>query len=68
LGAEVLTLYGAVFAPTGSAYGALGAVLVVMLWINIVSQMLFFGAELSKVVFQSHQDSSPGAIRTQSAP
>jgi hypothetical protein len=32
-----------------------------MLWMNIVSQVLFFGAELSKVVFWSHQGNPPGA-------
>jgi membrane protein len=61
LGAEIFTIYAALFAPTQSAYGALGAVLVVMLWMNIVSQVLFFGAELSKVVFWSHQEELPGA-------
>ena len=38
------------FGDSRSAYGALGAMLAVMLWMNIVSQVLFFGAELCKVV------------------
>ncbi len=48
-GAEVLTLYFARFGSNLSTYGALGGVLIVMLWMKVVSQMLFFGAELCKV-------------------
>jgi membrane protein len=47
---ELLTLSGAVVGHGPSAYGALGGLLAVMLWMNVVSQMLFFGAELCKVV------------------
>lgn len=47
---ELLTLYAVFFGDSRSAYGALGAMLAFMLWLNIVSQVLFFGAELSKVV------------------
>jgi membrane protein len=61
LGAEVLTIYGAVFGG-GGAYGALGAVLVVMLWMNVVSQVLFFGAELCKVVRASARASEPAPV------
>ena len=43
-------LYAVFFGDSRSAYGALGAMLAVMLWMNIVSQVLFFGAELCKVV------------------
>ncbi len=50
LGAEILTLYFARFGSSMNTYGALGAVLIVMLWMKFVSQMLFFGAELCKVV------------------
>jgi membrane protein len=49
-GAEILTLYFARFGSSLNTYGALGAVLIVMLWMKFVSQMLFFGAELCKVV------------------
>jgi YihY family inner membrane protein len=47
---ESLALYGLLFGNHGSASGALGGVLAVMLWMNVVSQALFFGAELSKVL------------------
>jgi membrane protein len=47
---ELLALYGVFFGTGGSATGVLGGVLVVMLWLNVVSQVLFFGAELCKVV------------------
>jgi membrane protein len=46
---ELLALYGLIVDDSG-AYGALGGVLAAMLWMNIVSQTLFFGAELCKVV------------------
>jgi membrane protein len=59
LGAEILALYSRYLASSLSAYGALGALLVIMLWMNIVSQVLFFGAELCKVVFWStHAEAS----------
>ncbi len=45
-----LALYGVVVGGSRSASGALGGVLVIMLWMNTVSQVLFFGAELCKVV------------------
>jgi membrane protein len=47
---EFLTLYGVFLGDRANAYGALGALLAFMLWLNIVSQMLFFGAELCKVM------------------
>lgn len=47
---EVLTLYGLATADTGTPYGALGGLLVVMVWMNVVSKVLFFGAELCKVI------------------
>lgn len=46
---ELLTLYGAVVGANPTAYGAIGGLLAVMLWMNVVSQVLFFGAELCKV-------------------
>jgi membrane protein len=45
----LLSLYGTIFGSNLSAYGAIGALLAVMLWMNIISQVLFFGAELCKV-------------------
>ena len=47
---EALTLYGIYFGRSPSAYGALGALLVFMLWMYVVSQVLFFGAEFCKVI------------------
>ena len=49
IGAEVLSSYGATLGGKFAAYGAIGGLLILMLWINIVSQALFFGAELCKV-------------------
>ncbi|HEX7086174.1 MAG TPA: YihY/virulence factor BrkB family protein [Vicinamibacterales bacterium] len=50
IAAEAVVLAGALLGHEPSATGALGSVLVAMLWINLVSQLLFFGAEVSKVV------------------
>ena len=47
VGGELLLL-GA--AAGGGAYGALGTLLASMLWINIISQLLFYGGEVCKVV------------------
>ena len=49
-GVEILSLYGIYLRGNVSAYGALGAVLVVMLWMQLVGQLFFFGAEVCKVV------------------
>lgn len=51
LGVEVLALYGSFFGRNFSAYGVVGAMLVIMLWLQIVSQVLFYGAELCKVSY-----------------
>jgi membrane protein len=51
--AEVIALYGVFFGRDVTAYGTLGGLLVIMLWTNVVSQLLFFGAELSKVIASS---------------
>jgi membrane protein len=55
--AEIVTLYGVFFGSDTSAYGALGGLLVIMLWMNVVSQLLFFGAELCKVIAWSEPGS-----------
>lgn len=52
---EVLTLYGVYLGNNLSAYGALGGILMIMLWMNVVAQVLFFGAELCKVVTRSRE-------------
>jgi membrane protein len=50
-GAEVLSVYAAHAAQKWSAYGAIGGILIVMLWMHAMSKMLFFGAELTKVTY-----------------
>jgi len=42
-------LYRLFFEKNPNAYGAIGALLAVLLWMNLVSQVLFFGGELCKV-------------------
>jgi membrane protein len=44
-----LSLYGNYFGSHLSTYGAMGALLAVMLWMKLVSQIVYFGAELCKV-------------------
>ena len=46
----LLSLYGAYFGSHLSAWGAVGALLAVMLWMNLTSKVTFFGAELCKVI------------------
>lgn len=48
IGADLLALYASF--GDNSAYGALGGLLVVMVWMKFVSQLLFYGAEVCKVV------------------
>ena len=50
---RLLALSGTFFGNNLSAYGAVGTLLAAMLWINLVSQCLFFGAELCKVSGQT---------------
>jgi membrane protein len=51
IGAELLVLFGAVVRDRPTAYGAMGGLLMAMLWANVVSQLLFYGAELCKIVW-----------------
>ncbi|WP_129777918.1 YihY/virulence factor BrkB family protein [Peristeroidobacter soli] len=53
VGAEVLSVYAVHAATKWSAYGAIGGILMVMLWMHAMSKMLFFGAELSKVTHRA---------------
>jgi membrane protein len=53
---ELLAIYGALFGGARSAYGAIGGILAALLWINIGSQALFFGAELCKVTVKRAED------------
>src|SRR5262245_9385033 len=46
---ETLALYGAYFGSL-SIPGAFGGLLAITVWLNLVSQMVFYGAELCKVV------------------
>jgi membrane protein len=46
--AEILTVYSAYFGRL-STIGVIGAILALTLWMNLVSQVMFFGAELCKV-------------------
>jgi membrane protein len=62
IGAELLALYGKFVSHEPSAYGTLGAILIVMLWMKVVSQMLFLGAELCKVVHRSRQEGGKPSI------
>ena len=48
--AEFFTLYGVFFGSSHGAYGVVGGLLAVMLLMNTVSQVLFYGAELCKIV------------------
>ena len=52
-GAEILSVYAAHAAKKWSAYGAIGGILMAMLWMHAMSKMLFFGAELSKVTHRA---------------
>jgi membrane protein len=61
IGAEILVLIGAMFGGSPSASGAIGGLLVLMLWINVVSKLLFFGAEVCKVVSMLDVPLTPGA-------
>jgi len=58
---EFMTVYGAVLGDV-STYTAIGGLLPAMLWINAVSQMLFFGADLCKVVAAGN-GTAPGVAR-----
>jgi membrane protein len=60
LGAEILASYSAYLGGNLGPYGAIGGLLIVMLWINVMSQMLFFGAELCKVIASRAPPSANG--------
>jgi membrane protein len=53
LGAELMGLYVTHFGPNLGAYGVIGGILLLMLWMNLVTKVLFFGAELCKVASTS---------------
>lgn len=49
-GSALLSASGTYFGRHVSAYGAVAALLAVMLWMSYMSKVLFFGAELCKVI------------------
>jgi membrane protein len=52
IGAELVTWFGALFASGGpTALEAFGALFVTMIWFDKVSQLLFYGAEVCKVIY-----------------
>lgn len=60
IGIELLALYGALLGRNLNVYGAVGSVLVIMLWLNLVAQGFFLGAELCKVSYRwSNEDRPP---------
>jgi membrane protein len=56
--AEFMAFYGDFFGRNQITYGVIGAILAIMLWMNVISQVLFFGAELCKVIATSKRQSS----------
>ena len=52
IGAELVTWFSALFTGDGpTALGAFGALFVTMIWFDKVSQLLFYGAEVCKVIY-----------------
>ena len=65
VGSELLVLFGAIFRRGPTTLGAFGGLLGLMLWCNVVSQMLFFGAEVCKVAHardSGENDAAPPAL------
>ena len=58
---RVLTYYLTTFAGY-SAYGAVGAVLALLTWIYLVSLLLFFGAEFSRVYAERYGSLAPRSM------
>ena len=58
---ELLPLYYRVFGERRNAFSAIGALLPMLLLVNISSQSLFFGAELCKVKTRRREPPSSGA-------
>ena len=53
LGKYILTFYFDTFKPN-SSFGAAGTVILLMLWVNYSCQIIFFGAEFTKVYAKAH--------------
>jgi membrane protein len=65
VGAEIVVLAGALFGANPSASSAIGGLMVAMIWMHKVSQVLFFGAEVCKVVAVGDDGISSGDLRPQ---
>jgi len=52
VGFELFAAFSGSFGRKFGAYGALGGVLVAMIWMNVMAQVLFIGAELCKILAQ----------------
>jgi membrane protein len=63
LGKIVIGLY-LVRTTIGSAYGAAGSLVVILLWVYYSAQILFFGAEFTKVWARRH---GTGGVPTEAA-
>ena len=59
ISAEALVFFGGLLGQSKSAPGAFGGLLALMLWMNVVCQLLFYGAELCKVVYTDVTSSVP---------
>lgn len=53
VGKYALGLY-LTYGNVGSAYGAAGSLIVILLWVYYITQLLLFGAEMSKVLVLRH--------------
>jgi uncharacterized BrkB/YihY/UPF0761 family membrane protein len=51
IGAELVTWFSALFTNGPTALGAFGGLFVMMMWFDRVSQVLFYGAEVCKVIY-----------------
>jgi membrane protein len=59
VGTRLLALYGDFFGQNRTAYGVIGGMFAILIWIKFVSQTVFFGAELCKVsVIQAEGESA----------
>jgi membrane protein len=58
--AEIIVLLGAMFRESPTTAGAFAGLLVLMLWLNVLSQLLFLGAEVCKVL-STREASARGA-------
>ncbi|WP_374728320.1 YihY/virulence factor BrkB family protein [Chryseobacterium vietnamense] len=76
LGKYILTFYFETFNPS-SAFGAAGTVILLLLWINYTCQIIFFGAEFTKVYAKKmghelkpskHAKWSPQSVSKENAP